>query len=150
MRRLLTACSLGARAPRRRWLAALVLLVAGAAPAGAVTEENFRLRSGADLIALCEAAPGESLAVAAIQMCQGFGVGVYQTLVALGSSEKVDDFFCPPDPQPTRDEAFARFRAWARLPETAPHLSESPAALVGRFLIVTYPCAKPAASGGGR
>jgi hypothetical protein len=131
-------------------LAILATAVGAAAPAGAVTDENFQLRTGADLLALCDVAADDPLHEEAIHMCQGFGVGEYQTLRAIGESEKVDDFFCPPAQTVSRNEAFAKFVAWAKLPANAPHLSESPAALLGRYLITTWPCPKAATTGGAR
>lgn len=134
----------------RRWLGVLGIALLGAGPAGAVTEDNFRLRTGGDLIALCSVAPEDPLQSASIHMCHGFGIGTYQTLVAISSSEKVDAFICPPDPPVTRNEAVANFLAWAKLPQNASYLNDSPAALIGRYLLTTYPCAKPVMTGGGQ
>jgi hypothetical protein len=134
----------------RRWLGVLGIALLAAGSAGAVTEDNFRLRTGVDLVELCSVAPDDPLQAASIHMCQGFGVGTYQTLAAISSSDKVDAFFCPPDPPITRNQAFAEFLAWAKLPQNASYLNDSPAALVGRYLLTTYPCAAPAATGGGR
>jgi len=131
----------------RRWLGVLGIALLGAAPASAGTQESFLLRTGADLVELCEVSQDDPLEVEAIHMCHGFGVGTYQTIVAVGASDKVDDFFCPPNPPLTRNEAFAQFLVWAKLPQNASYLSESPAALVGRYLITTYPCPKPATTG---
>ena len=135
----------------RRCLGILALVMGIAAPAaGAVTAETFELKNGADLIELCDVTSDDPLAKEAIQMCQGFGVGVYQTLRALGESEKVDDFFCPPAKPLPRNEAFAKFVAWAKLPENLKYWSDSGAALIGRYLITQYPCPKPATQGGAR
>jgi hypothetical protein len=133
----------------RRGLVVAAIVFAGAAPAGAVSEENFLLQTGSDLVALCSVAADDPLQVAAIHMCHGFGVGVYQTLVAVSAHEKVDDFLCPPNPPPSRNQAFADFLAWASKPENSGHLSESPAALVGHFLVTTAPCPKATAKAGG-
>lgn len=134
----------------RRWLAALGIALMGTGTAGAVTEDNFRLRTGTDLVELCSVAPEDPLEVPSIHMCHGFGVGIYQTLVAVSSSEKIDAFFCPPDPPITRNQALANFLAWAKLPQNASYLNDSPAALVGRYLLTTYPCPQPAMIGGGQ
>lgn len=131
-------------------IAILVLATAGSVPASAVTQDNFQLRTGTDLVELCSATQDDPLQMAALHMCHGFGVGCYQTLVAVTSSDKVDDFFCPPNPPHSRNEAFAKFLAWAKLSQNAPYLSESPAALIGRYLVTTHPCPKPAAKVGGR
>jgi hypothetical protein len=133
----------------RAALAALPLAFVAVAASGAVSEENFLLRKGSDLVELCSVAAEDPLQVAAIHMCHGFGVGVYQTLVAVSAHEKVDDFLCPPNPPPSRNQAFADFLVWAKKPENAGHLSESPAALVGHFLVTTAPCPKATAATGG-
>jgi hypothetical protein len=125
-----------------RLLALLVPFVALAAPAAAVTTEEFKLRTGADLVALCETPKDDPHWSAAIHMCHGFGVGVYQTLMALTTHEKLTPVLCPPNPAPTRNESLGRFLEWAK---TNPQrLGEAPAEVVGRFLVETYPCPKTA------
>ena len=131
------------------WALATVLSAAG--PAAAVSQDNFKLRTGVDLVQLCSAAVDDPLFVAAIHMCHGFGVSSYQTLVAISSNEKSDGFFCPPEAPPvTRNQAVADFLVWAKQPENATYLNDSPAALIGRYLMTKYPCPKPMAGGGGR
>ena len=132
------------------WLGFVGIALAIAGPAAAVSEDNFRLRTGGDLIELCSVAPEEHLYSAAIHMCHGFGVGTYQTLDAVNSSEKIDPFFCPPDPPISRNQTIAAFLAWAKQPQNASYLNDSPAALIGHYLLTTYPCPKPALVGGGR
>jgi hypothetical protein len=111
-----------------------------AAPAWAVTEDTFQLRTGADLVALCSAPPEHRLHTAAIHMCHGYGAGVFQTVMAMTSHEKVPDVICPPNPRPSRDEAVRQFVEWAkRNPE---HQSEPAVEYLGRFLTAQYPCPK--------
>jgi hypothetical protein len=135
---------------RLGWLGTLALGLAAAAPAAAVSEEQFQLRTGADLVALCSTTQDDPLRVAAIHMCHGFGVATYQTLMAVSAHEKFEDFFCPPSPPPSRNQAFAAFLAWANQPASAAYLSDSPAELVGRYLITAYPCPKATAGAGGK
>jgi hypothetical protein len=133
----------------RGWLLASILVAA--TPAAAVTQDNFKLRTGTDIVELCSASVEDPLFVAAIHMCHGFGVSSYQTLVAISSHEKIGAFFCPPEAQPvTRNQAIADFLVWARQPESATHLNDSPAALIGRYLLTKYPCPKPTAMGRGQ
>ena len=122
VRLLLIACILGA-----------------AAPASAITADEFRLRSGADLVALCSTPSSDPLYTAAIHMCHGFGAGTYQTLQALTRHDKLKPIICPPNPQPTRNEAIARFIEWGR--RNPDRLTEPPAEVVARFLMAEYPCA---------
>jgi hypothetical protein len=116
----------------------VTLLILGPCVAAAVTEDNFRLRNGGDLVELCAVGDNDPLRVAAIHMCHGFGAGTYQTIQALTAGQKLPRLVCPSDPPPTRNDAIAAFVAWAR--RNAQHLGEPPADLVGRFLIATYPC----------
>jgi hypothetical protein len=131
------------------WAVAAVL--SAAAPASAVTQDNFKLRTGTDIVQLCSVPADDPLFVAAIHMCHGFGVSSYQTLVAISTNEKLGGFFCPPpEGTVTRNQAFADFLAWAGQPGNASYLNDSPAALVGRYLLTKYPCPNSAAMGGGR
>ena len=115
-------------------LAALVAPV----PASAISGDEFRLRSGADLVALCAAPATDPLYTAAVHMCHGFGAGTYQTLVAVTRHEKLQPILCPPEPVPSRNETVRRFLEWAgRNPQ---HLQEPPAETVGRFLVTEFPC----------
>jgi hypothetical protein len=129
---------------------ALVAAFLAAGPAVAITQDNFKLRTGVDLVQLCSVAADDPLFVPAIHMCHGFGVSSYQTLVAISSNEKSDGFFCPPEQELTRNQAVADFLVWAKQPDNATYLNDSPAALISRYLLTTYPCPKPVAGGGGR
>ena len=111
----------------------LASVLSAAGPAAAVTEDNFKLRTGIDIVELCSVGVDDPLFVAAIHMCHGIGA-----------------FFCPPEPAVTRNQAVADFLVWAKLPENATHLNDSPAAVVGRFLLTKYPCPRPGATGGGQ
>jgi hypothetical protein len=117
---------------------AVTLLLVLAGRARAVTEENFQLKTGADLVALCSTPKDDPLFVAAIHMCHGFGVGTYQTIQALTNHEKLDPIVCPPNPPPTRNEGLQRFLGWAQA--NGSRLGERPADVLGRFLIETFPC----------
>lgn len=121
------------------WLLAVALvIVAHAAPASAITAEEFRLRSGADIVALCSTPETDPMYSAAIHMCHGFGAGIYQTLTALTRHDKLAPILCPPEPPPTRNATVARFLEWAtRNPQ---HLTEPAVDTVGRFFLATFPC----------
>ena len=123
-----------------RIVAAMTVLLAGGTSVRAVTEENFQLRTGADLLALCSAPADDPLQASAIHMCHGFCVGVYQTIMAFTMHDKVQPIVCPPNPPPRRTEAIAQFVTWAK--SDTEHQGERPADFVGRYLITTYPCPK--------
>ena len=116
------------------------VLLAPALPARAVTTEQFRLRSGADLVSLCATPADDPLYQAAIHFCHGFGSGVYQTMMALTTHEKLVPVLCPTNPPPTRNEGLAKFLAWSQ--QHQEHQQEPPAEFLGRFLLEQFPCAK--------
>ena len=122
-----------------RWLALSALVIAAhAAPASAITAEEFRLRSGADLVALCGTPSSDPLYTAAIHMCHGFGAGIFQALTALTRHDKLDPLVCPPEPTPSRNETVGRFLEWAR--RNPQYATEPAVELAGRFFITTFPC----------
>ena len=122
----------------RTALVAAFLCLAPSVAAAEVTEDNFRLRNGGDLVALCAVGDTDPLRTAAIHMCHGFGAGAYQRLHALTGHQRLPRLVCAPDPPPTRNEALVAFVAWAR--RNPQHLGDQPADLLGRFLVATYPC----------
>jgi Ssp1 endopeptidase immunity protein Rap1a len=121
-----------------RLLMIAIVILGYAARASAITAEEFRLRSGADLVALCAAPDSDPLYTAAIHMCHGFGAGTFQTIMALTRHEKMQPLLCPPEPSPSRNQTVARFLEWAgRNPQ---YLTDPAAETVGRFFIMTFPC----------
>lgn len=129
----------------RSFARALVMtstLTALAAPAAATTTENFTLRSGADVVALCSTPTADPLYTAAIHLCQGFGAGVYQTILALTTRAELEPMLCPPNPPPSRNQEIEKFLAWAK--QNSQHLTEAPVDVVGRFLVEQFPCPKAA------
>jgi hypothetical protein len=125
---------------RSVWRYAVAVTVLVGAPAGAVTEDSFHLRTGADLVALCSAPSDDKLHAAAVHLCHGYGAGAYQAIMALTSHEKIPPVVCPPNPRPSRNEAVARFLAWANA--NPQHQSEPAIEFLGRFLTTEYPCPK--------
>jgi Ssp1 endopeptidase immunity protein Rap1a len=128
---------------RRYCTPALLLLIAvvilgHAAPASAITGDEFLLRSGADIVALCAAPATDPLYTAAVHMCHGFGAGTFQTIMALTRHEKVEPILCPPSPTPSRNETVARFLEWAK--SNPQYLTEPAVEMLGRFFIMTFPC----------
>lgn len=124
----------------KRALAVASLLSVLSAPAAATTTtEDFILQSGAELVDLCSTKPDDPLYTAAIHMCEGFGVGVYRTILALTTNKAMEPLFCPLKGM-TRDQAFAMFREWAK--SNMQHASEPAVDFIARFLIETSPCPK--------
>ena len=117
----------------------LVLMILGpATPAAAITSEEFQLRSGADIVALCATPASDRLYTAAVHMCHGFGAGTYQTIMAVTRHEKVTPVICAPDPVPSRNETVGRFLEWAR--RNPQYLTEPAVETMGRFFITEFPC----------
>lgn len=122
------------------WILALLVvsMLAHGRTAEAITADEFRLRSGADLVALCATPSTDSLYTAAIHMCHGFGAGTFQTLVALARHDKLEPLVCPPEPTPSRNETVGRFLDWAK--RNPQYLTDAPAEVVGRFFFAAFPC----------
>ena len=114
------------------------LVLASAAPAPAISGEEFRLRSGADVVALCSTPAADPLYTAAIHMCHGFGAGTYQTIMAMTRHEKLQPVVCPPEPVPSRNETVGRFLEWAK--RNPQHLQDAAVEALGRFFITEFPC----------
>lgn len=114
------------------------LVVLPAAFVAAATQDNFLVRTAADLVALCTADQSDPMMPEALGFCQGFGVGVYRTLEATQAGLP-RPLFCPPSPPPTRSTAIANFIAWVKVnPNVA---SEPPDDAILDYLEHTYPCA---------
>src|SRR5438093_5624511 len=95
-------------------LVLMIVVLGFTAHAPAITPDEFRLRSGADVVALCATPASDPLYTAAIHMCHGFGAGTFQTLMALTRHEKLAPLICPPVPSPPRNETVGRFLEWAK------------------------------------
>jgi hypothetical protein len=121
-----------------RLLLIAIVTIGPAVQASAITTDEFQLRSGADLVALCSTPATDPLYTAAVHMCHGFGAGTYQTLVAMTRHEKLQPIICPPEPPPSRNQVVARFLEWAK--RNPQRLTDPPADVVARFLIAEFPC----------
>lgn len=121
-----------------RLLLIAIVILGTAAVAAAITPEEFRLRSGADYVALCATPASDPLYQAAVHMCHGFGAGVYQTLTAVTRHEKLAPIICPPEPVPTRNETVGRFLEWSK--RNPQRLTEPAVEVVARFFVTEFPC----------
>jgi hypothetical protein len=119
-------------------IATVLLTLCHVTSVWAISADEFRLRSGADYVALCETPATDPLYTAAIHMCHGFGAGTYQTIMALTRHEKLAPVICPPEPPPSRNETVARLVEWSR--RNPQYLSEPPVETVARFFITEFPC----------
>ena len=119
-------------------LAIALLAVPSSRTARAATTDDFMVRTTADLVDLCETAPGQENYVAAIHFCQGFASGAYQYYLAVAQHSPTSRYVCAPDPPPSRDQAIAGFLAWSRANPSA--MSEPAVESLFRYLGTTYPC----------
>lgn len=118
-----------------------VLLAAAIVPhaRAAVTENDFLLRNTADLVALCSAGPGDPMASAAVNFCNGFTIGVVRTLEKVDAAERSRRaMFCLPANRPSRSAAITEFVHWANADPS--RLSISAEDGVATFLSTQYPC----------
>jgi hypothetical protein len=122
-----------------RYVALSVALVApGTGVPATTTPNNFVVRTAGDLATLCSADPSDPMVGPALGFCEGFAVGVYQTLQETQASLPAP-FFCVPTPGPSRSQAIASFVAWVKAsPSVA---SQRPADAILGYMQQTYPCA---------
>jgi hypothetical protein len=80
----------------------------------AVEESRFLVDDAADLAALCGASPSDPNYAAAIQMCQGYMLGVHHFHTAWAQQTN-EDIYCLPAPPdaPSRNAIMAGFSVWA-------------------------------------
>ena len=124
----------------RALIAAAAIVAAPLGAMAAVTEDNFQMRTTADLVALCTADPAEPMGTAALNFCHGFGTGSFRVLAAVQTARKAASF-CMPVPAPSRTDTIAAFSTWAK---ANPARMASPAEdSVFGFLVAQYPCPKP-------
>ncbi len=127
----------------RMRLLALLLSALALTPLGfgsaraAVTQVDFQVQTAGNLVNLCSPAHDDPLATLAVTFCEGFAVGVYQTLYE-GQAAMRSKFFCAPQRTPSRNQAIANFVAWAKA--NPPVLLELPADAIVQYLAVQFPC----------
>ena len=92
----------------KRLVTGLIMSFALAGSASAADDDDFQLKSAADLGDLCAATDN----VAAVHMCQGFLVGVHQMHQAIADSIGHGVYCLPTDGSVTRNTAQADFAAW--------------------------------------
>jgi hypothetical protein len=124
----------------RRWLTAAALCAAASTATGhaAVTEDTFLVRNTGALVDLCTVAQSDPLYTAAINFCQGFGVGVYHVLEEEDMARRPPHMFCMPNPALTRNEALAIFVKWAK--DNPNQMAQPAADGILLFLTQQFPC----------
>ena len=123
-----------------RKLAGLLFVVAMVVPtyAGAVTEEDFKVKTTRNLLNLCTVSADDPQYKEAIHFCHGYLVGAYAYYMAEQSGEGSKPLVCLPDPPPSRNAAIAMFIDWARA--RPQYMDERPVDTEFRFLAENWPC----------
>jgi Rap1a immunity proteins len=118
-----------------------VLASASGAKAAPATEDNFLLKTTADLVALCAADQKDPLYTAAVNYCHGFAVGTYRMLeVEDAASRKKHKDLCLQQYAMTRSQAMAGFLTWvADKPKV---LEMAPTDGFSEYLMQTFACKK--------
>jgi hypothetical protein len=118
----------------------MLLIAALTAPgiAGAVTEEDFLVKTTQDLVDLCTVSPNDPLADEAVHFCHGYLVGAYHYYLAESSGPEGKRLVCLPNPPPSRSEAIAMFIEWAKAHPQ--YMGEAPVETQFRFLMEKWPC----------
>lgn len=115
-----------------------VLLGLESAPAIGASPDNFRIDEAADLAALCGANSEDPLYASAIQMCEGYLIGVHQMHTAIAAALGGGIYCLPAENPPTRDEAAAAFVAYVATNAEITHMKALDALLT--WARHAYPC----------
>ena len=119
----------------------LAMAVASDARAAPLTQDNFQLKTTADLVALCGADQTDPLYTAAVNYCHGFAVGTYRMLeLEDAASRNKRKGVCLQQSGMTRSEAIGKFVAWAG--ENAKALDTPPTEGFGEFVLQAFACQK--------
>jgi len=127
---------------RRKLLSAVfVITLLKVGVAGAITDEDFRIRTTQQLLDLCTVSESDPLAQQAIHFCHGYLVGAFHFYLAWtegpGATQRL---VCFPTGSVTRNEAVAMFVEWAKAHPQ--YLKEFPVETEFRFLMEKWPCTK--------
>ncbi len=135
--------SQGEQYQMRKLVCAAFLMLLLALPTRAdanVTDENFRLDTTKNLIALCGVDAEDPYAVAAIHMCHGYVMGLVHFHIMMDRALE-GRIYCMGDAErPTRDQAIDMLVKWSRAhPE---HDSLEAVDGVVQWAADTYPCSE--------
>jgi len=125
----------------KSFVAAATLSLVSVVAKAYVTEENFLLRTAADLFALCSVSHNDPNKIAAIHFCHGYILGLDHYGEATGRIAR-NLLYCPPENlELTRDQAVAMFVVWFR--KNPQHMSDTPIDGLLRWSMETWPCETP-------
>lgn len=101
--------------------------------------EDFKVRSTAQLAALCGASPDNELYAEAIQFCYGYLSGAAQFHNAVVGQGGLKPLACPTG-EPSRSEFARYFAGWARGTATPEQLAEPAVQGLARAAVAKWPC----------
>jgi len=105
-----------------------------------VTEENFRIDTTKDLVALCSVDASDPNAVAAIHMCHGYVMGLVHFHIVMGRALE-GSIYCMEDAKrPTRDQTIAMLVEWSKAHPEYDSLEAVDGVL--QWAADTYPCSE--------
>ncbi len=116
---------------------ACAILLVGTLSMGAITQEQFTVRNGKDLIALCTPDASDPSREAALNFCIGFAVGTFRMLLQMTKEAPV---VCFPANGPSRNEAIRMFINWAQ--QNPQYQQDAAEDIVARFILQQWPCPK--------
>ncbi|MGH7873207.1 MAG: Rap1a/Tai family immunity protein [Candidatus Binatia bacterium] len=127
----------------RNWVSVLFfVIVLNARIAGAVTDEDFEVKTTQNLLNLCTVSASDPKSQQAIHFCHGYLVGAYHYHMAESAGpDGAKRLVCPPQSGgPVRNEAIAMFVEWAKA--RPQYMKDPPVETEFRFLTEKWPCAK--------
>lgn len=117
----------------------LFAAVAALALSGPVmAQDQYRLRSAADLAQLCSPAASDQQAATSLAFCHGALAGAYAYFEE--TTPAADRFVCPPTPAVTRTQVANAFVAW--LKARPQYRNDAAIDTLFRFAAEAYPCKK--------
>ena len=129
----------GADMRRKLVSVVFVFMLLKAGVAGAITAEEFQVRTTQDLLDLCTVSASDPLAQQAIHFCQGYLVGAYHFYLAWTEGPNATErLVCFPASGVTRNEAVAMFVEWVKVHPQ--YLKELPVETEFRFMTEKWPC----------
>lgn len=127
----------------KKWTTILLpVLLLSPTAVGAVTADDFQVKTTQNLINLCTVSKSDPQHREAIHMCHGYLIGAVHYHEAAVSGLGSQRLVCFPEKgsAPTRDEAIAMFVEWAKA--RPQYMQEMPVETEFRFLVEKWPCKK--------
>lgn len=109
-----------------------------ATPVLADAAEEYRVRTAADLVALCDRDPSAVDYVAARNFCHGYAVGAFHYYYVISLADPALKIVCVKEPYPERAKVIADFVTWSR--GNPSFMKETPIDALFRFLVQAFPC----------